>query len=498
MEPNQVSLDCEGEIGDFNILSLLIRINQKYPNSKNIHPFLFNDEIGLTVVHEILHFIQTTTTLSGLRLFNYEWESLINILASDEECKNLINSGKKYHSKNEEKRDYAAKTNYFRLYGIKFKPNTESSENVEFAEGNSKIYIKLNIENLSHPYRRTIKISVPFISIGFYEFELKALLGAVHIREGAAKVIEHLFAKKYFPNSPYANSKNFEDASYLPENIEYFAALHLFYSTLKHAHFRTLLSFLVVSEIALLLDHIIGSFPKSIIENYQLNDKLNKEGNIKFWENDYGAGIYFIKLIDFLNKTDSQLSPILTYENALSLFKYITDSFCPHFYNDHLPNAINFIKSDFFYFQDKEWGTFFESARETFLHGLSFRNKHKHSPVFLLMISDNTDDIIKLFNFPFLIAFNDKCFGRESSPNQLLLPILKHAFVSIIKTGKTECLLYNQPHLCKKANNCTLGFPQKIKKVEYDYKMWCPYVKCLIPLLSWTKNLNIDNIDNHE
>lgn len=54
-----------------------------------------NSEWAKTFVHEFAHHLQTTTTLSGVRLFHYYWTNRINLLSTlDQRILELLAEGK--------------------------------------------------------------------------------------------------------------------------------------------------------------------------------------------------------------------------------------------------------------------------------------------------------------------------------------------------------------------------------------------------------------------
>lgn len=76
------------EVASFNPREVAIRMRGRRPEGLRTGARDIGDVIchepgfGGPYVHELVHHLQTTTTLSGVRLFHFRWETLINLFSN--------------------------------------------------------------------------------------------------------------------------------------------------------------------------------------------------------------------------------------------------------------------------------------------------------------------------------------------------------------------------------------------------------------------------------
>ena len=100
----ELAIGAVKELGSYDPQADHIYIRQDLPESvrsgsQEIGDLVVGDpEWGSTFIHEFVHHLQTTTTLSGLRLYHFHWMNSINILSSlDEHLKSrLVDGGSVY------------------------------------------------------------------------------------------------------------------------------------------------------------------------------------------------------------------------------------------------------------------------------------------------------------------------------------------------------------------------------------------------------------------
>jgi len=458
---------------------------------------LSDPEWAKTFVHEFTHHLQTTTTLSGIRLFHYYWTNRINMLSSlDEPIRKLLakdktlpqaveafRNTKAYHSSTlaRQERDFKM---FFRLYGYRIRSGMSTS-----SAGANGVRVSCRLDECQYAGLPELSIQQAVVTVeypdGRYE---KTVLGARHIRESCARVLDLMFVSSCFENERATTQERIpvESAASDPRITPYYVAFNLFFTHVRRRQFLNLNTFLIICELALMYDPVLAEYAYRVDHRGVINKFASRDEELAFWRRDIGPGVAFVQLIDVLNRMYKQLPSYNKDSDGEELYCRLAEIANIPLDSHSLDSALSFLDSVHFLFHQKDWVIFFNPTRKRIQYGLALRKRWLHKPILTQWISKTTEFLLDVVSVPVLTCYDNTVMGPTSDIDELTLLLFSELVSGILGTGKAKCLIKVQyPWMCKQARECTQGQEIIFAPHMVEAGWWCPYSKGLLVLQNW-------------
>lgn len=493
----------ETVLGFFDPQAISIHIPRVLPEevrtgALNIGQLVIKDlRWGMVFIHEFVHHLQTTTTLSGIRLFHYYWTNRINLLSSlDHEVLELISRGQTLCQALSE---YRQKNTYMdsaiKRYDLDFKRYkyfngiTCHRNKHSHSVPHNTVRVSVCMEPFQYPGLAELSVPILKVKIDYPDGNREeTILGARRIKEGAARAIEIMFIESYFQQQhSTAKQRMFrESLSSNPKVTMYYTAFNLFFSHVKKQRFQDVRVFAIICELALMYDVVLSEYDTRFDKHGKLKSFSSKQDMFNYWRRDVGQGIVFFHLIQLLNEKHKEIPSFNKESDGEELYCTLAKLANIPISRDSLTNASHFVESSNFLFSDPDWGIFFNYARERIRVGLGTRMQWHTKPLLSFILSNDMKCLVDIMNTPTLVCYENTITAPTKSVDELAPLLFKELVDNLLRRGRAECMLRSKyPQLCNKSNKCSQGAYRRVPLDLPKPEFWCPYIKGVLLVQEW-------------
>lgn len=453
--------------------------------------------LGRSIIHEYVHHLQTTTTLSGIRLFHYYWENCLNLLSSfDDHVKSLVANGRTIPealSQVRSPRGYQSPELEicriaFRRFSLLYGETTRCEQLTcgPFVGGPR---VSCRIEDTPDPGKPHIVSPRPVLKAEYPDgATYDVLFGAHHIREACARAIEFMFLERFFKDRAAAAVKTLaaEPINGAPDTRHYHFAYHLYMAHVKEKRFHDLLTFAAVCELALMYDRVLVEFTNRIDDDGHMTRFDSPDEEKGFWWADFGPGLAFVHLIRTVNENGAELSTPNWEEGGEEFYTTLSELAAIPISSVDIQNAQHMLESPLFLFRNEDWNILFDRVHQRLRRGLQLRLKWRTKPLLAFILLHDQALFREILDIRVLTLYDNTIVGPSSDTEELTLLVFQNVVRRLIRKGTTMCLIKRDyPRFCARSATCNQGDEVRFSSMSPKLEFYCPYAKGMIPLQRW-------------
>jgi len=489
-------------LGSFRLQADSVHIPSELPPEVRIGIKGFGDLLvrdadwGRAFIHEFVHHLQTITTFSGIRLFHYYWTNRLHLLSTlDPQIRKDVAGGRPLPEAVAGFRRAGAyassglvQTDYELGRFAHFYARRPVHEVSDAGDEDSGVRVSLRVDRRTENTKAgKLDVPEPLVTIDYPDGARQiATLGAMYIREGCAKAVEDLYVMTFHEQRRAATDatvRRLLQASD-PDVSRYYTALNVFLALVQERKFRELGAFVAVCELALMWDPVVAEFAAH--RGGEGRRFATGTEELEFWSRDVGPGYAFVHLLKTLNQNAGSIPAYDAKTNGGEFYQALSK-------HAHFPlteaavgSAVEFVESDQFLFNSREWASLFGPTRARMRRGLQLRREYLRRPLFSYILNRDLDFLQEIAGTPVLVCYTNTITGPTADNAELSLLLFSELVASVLRTGRARCFLkYEHPYLCQRSGSCSQGEEHQLGLDEPPRQWWCPYMKGLLVLQEW-------------